>query len=387
MQAVRDNSGAEAGSLFGRVLSCLLWAVSPCVAAIVLSLLLASPARATSVKEVTRIAGQGESVLRGVGLVVGLAGTGDEGKDLIVARPLAALLQSNGMLVTSIDELAKSKAAALVSVTITVPREGARSDDKLDVSVSVLNTAKSLAGGELYITAMQGPLPGSGVYAIAQGKIELENAQTPTTGRVRGGGRMIRDILMPEVGDSFELIIEPPYAGWPSANAIAAEIQGNVALEGRAYPSTPRVATAIDERTIRVIVPPEERENKAAFIADVLGSSVKMELLDLPAQVIMNARTGAIIVTGDVRIAPVAITHKDLTITTTVPAVQPTAQNPAVRRERWTSVGTEVKAPERARLTDLLDTFKQLDVPVQEQINIIQMLHKTGKLEAKLVMD
>jgi flagellar P-ring protein precursor FlgI len=365
------------------VLSRVVCALLPCL----LCMLLSSPAFATSVKEITRISGQGESVLRGVGLVVGLAGTGDEGKDLVVARPLAALLQSNGQLVTSIDELAKSKSAALVSVTITVPREGARTDDKLDVSVSVLNTAKSLAGGELYITAMQGPLPGSGVYAIAQGKIEIEGTQTLTTGRVRGGGRMIRDILMPEIEDSFHLIIEAPYAGWPSANAIAAEIQGNVALEGRAYPSTPRVATALDERTIRIIVPPEERENKAAFIADVLSSSVKTELLDLPAQVIMNARTGAIIVTGDVRIAPVAITHKDLTITTTVPAVQPTAANPAVRRDRWATVGTEVKAPERAKLTDLLDTFKQLDVPVQEQINLIQMLHKTGKLEAKLVMD
>jgi flagellar P-ring protein precursor FlgI len=380
MQLSRDNTPSKPWS---HLLGCIAWALVPVVACV----LLTRSAEATTIKELTRIRGQGESVLRGVGLVVGLAGTGDEGKDLVVARPLAAMLQANGQLVTSIDELAKSKAVALVSVTVTVPREGARVDDKLDVSVSVLNTAKSLSGGELYITALQGPLPGSGVYAIAQGKLEIEGTQAATTARVRSGARIIRDILMPEVGDTFDLIIEAPFAGWPSASALSAEIQGNVALEGRAYPSTPRIATAIDDRTIRIIVPPEERENKAAFIADVLSSNVKMELLDLPAQVIINQRTGAIVVTGDVQISPVAITHKDLTITTTVPAIQPTTQNPTVRRDRWASVGTDIKPPENAKLTDLLDTFKQLDVPVQEQINIIQMLHKTGKLEAKLVMD
>jgi flagellar basal body P-ring protein FlgI len=91
--------------------------------------------------------------------------------------------------------------------------------------------------------------------------------------------------------------------------------------------------------------------------------------------------------TADVEISPVAIQHKDLNITTTTPTPVPTVQNPAVRTDRIASMETRSRPSEKAKLADLLNAFKQLDIPVAERINILQMLHKTGKLHAELVVD
>lgn len=193
---------------------------------------------------------------------------------------------------------------------------------------------------------------------------------------------MIKDILMPEIGDSFKLVLEPPFAGWGSASAVAEAIQDSVVVAGRANPDAPVVAKVIDERKIEITIPREERANKGLFLAQVLGTEVKTEFLDLPAQVIVNSRTGAIIVTGNVTISPVAITHKDLQITTTAG----TSGNGAARG-KWTDVATAAKAGEAAKLTDLLAALDKLSVPAEDQISILQMLHKTGKLEARLVMD
>ncbi len=348
-------------------------------------LLCASLARGGTIKELTRIEGQGESVLRGVGLVVGLQGTGDSSKDIAVARPLVALMKNNGQGIGLPEEVTKSKTEirtiALVSITATIRREGARVDDTVDVNVATINSATSLRGGRLYLTSLQGPSPNSPVFAIAEGEIELDDTNVPTVGRVRGGARLIKDILMPEIGDSFKLVLEPPFAGWGSASAVAEAIQDSVVVAGRANPDAPVVAKVLDERKIEITIPREERTNKGLFLAQVLGTEVKTEFLDLPAQVIVNSRTGAIIVTGNVTISPVAITHKDLQKSTTG------SSSGGGARGKWTDVATAAKAGEAAKLTDLLAALDKLSVSAQDQISILQMLHKTGKLEARLVVD
>ncbi len=351
------------------------------VLVLVLCVLALPRAKATTVKELVRIRGEGQSILRGVGLVVGLSGTGDSGKELAVARPLASILDNSGNTIGNLRELQNSKSVALVLVTCIVPEKGARADDRLDITVSVVNSASSLKGGELYIAPMRGPFPDSPVFAVAQGLVDLQDPSVPTLGRVRGGARMIEDILMPEIGDVFDLMIETPFAGWAAASQIAS------AINAKAQPQGPPVAFAVDERTIRVTIPVAERQNRAGFLADVLAAEVNMALLDLPAQVIVNQRTGAIIFTGDVQISPVVITHKDLNLTTTKPAPVPSPANPIVERDRLTGLNTETRPSEAAKLTDLIAAFKQLDIPVEEQIGVLQMLHKTGKLQAKLIID
>lgn len=345
-------------------------------------------ASGTTVQELVRVKGQGESVIRGMGIVMGLAGTGDSGKDLVLARPLAELLKNHGNPVASLRELERSKSAALVIVTCTIPIAGAVVDDRIDVAVSVVNSASSLKGGRLFLCPLIGPYADSPTFAFAEGPIDIEDTTTPTTGRVRGGARMVRTTReIDTTSATLDLIVEPHFAGWGPASQIASAIDTQYQSDPNAGHSS--IAEVLDDRTIRVTIPQAERPKRAAFIADVLATPVNVSLLGLPAQVVCNQRTGAIIVTGDVEISPGIITHKDLVITTTVPAPTPSATDPLITRSRWAQVGTDKPSSptQNAKLTDLLSAFKQLDIPVGDQISILQMLSKAGRLRAKLVVD
>lgn len=347
------------------------------------ALLAAAPAaRAdTTVKELTRIKGQGESVLQGLGVVMGLPGTGDSLKEMATARPLARILSNNYDGPESLRELTGPKSIALVMVTCKTPAIAARADDRFDVTVACLGTCSSLKGGVLYITALTEPRPGGKAYAIASGKIEIEDTASATAGKVMGGAQIIRDLPNTPVEGSFDLIIDPESSGWSTAKLLASVINEN------AQPQGPAVAFPVDERTVHVEIPEHERPAKAAFLDRALSAPIPTSLLDLPAQVICNARTGVIVVTGDVEISPGLISHKDLVITTTVPAPTPSVINPLVERNRYATLDTQKRPKEQAKLSDLLAAFKQLDIPPAQQIEVLQLLHKTGRLHARLVMD
>lgn len=346
----------------------------------------------TTVKELARVAGQGESVLQGLGVVMGLPGTGDNGKDPLIARPLSRILENNFNPVERLSELASVKSVALVMVTCRTPAIAARADDKYDVTVTTVGTASSLKGGVLYLTPLTEPRPGGKAYAIASGKIDIEDSSTPTTGKVRLGGQIIRDLPAAEIGNSFELIIEPHIAGWNTAKLIASVINEN------AQPQGPAVAFAMDERTVRVDIPEHERRGtvggsvggasgRAKFLDTVMSAPIPTSLLDLPAEVICNPRTGVIIMTGDVEISPGLISHRDLVISTVIPTPQPSVLNPIVERTRYTTLDTQKRPKDLAKLSDLLAAFKQLDIPTQEQIEVLQLLHKTGRLHARLILE
>ena len=196
---------------------------------------------------------------------------------------------------------------------------------------------------------------------------------------------MLKDVLMPPLGDSFDLLLRPHFAGWSSSTQLAASIDSLYRADPLA--AGPTIAKAIDERTIRVFIPEAERGDRAAFVADVLSADVNTSLLRLPAMVVVNSSDGTIVMTADVEIGPVAITHKDLTITTTIPTPQPTQFDPLVQRSHWTSVQTPPPTNPNSRLADLLAAFKQLDIPVRDQVDVLQMIQKAGKLHAKLVID
>jgi len=341
----------------------------------------------TSIQELARIKGQGESVIRGLGLVMGLPGTGDSGKELAMARPLSEVLRNNGDAVGTLKELANTRSVALVIVTCTIPPAGALPDDRLDVAISTVNSASSLSGGRLYLCPLLGPLPGDPVFAFAEGPVDLDDQSTPTAGRVRGGARMTRSTRGELVsGPTFDLILEPHFAGWGAAQQIASSIDVQYQADPNAEHES--IANVLDDRIVRVTIPPAERPKRAAFIADVLATPVNVSLLGLPAQVVVNQRSGAIVVTGDVEISPGIITHKDLVITTMIPPPVPTPLDPLTQRTRWAAVNTDNSSPAvNAKLDDLLSAFKQLDIPVPEQISILQMLSKAGRLRAKLIVD
>ncbi|MEM9066752.1 MAG: flagellar basal body P-ring protein FlgI [Planctomycetota bacterium] len=339
---------------------------------------------ATEVQEIARIKGRGESVIRGLGLVTGLPGTGDSGEELVVARPLIAMMQNNGNPVASVEELANGQSIALVSVTCTIPEDGAMIDDRLDVTVTTVHAATSLAGGELYLTALTGPYVGSETFAIASGPLRLEDG-TPTRAKVTEGARMIRDVLPMPITGEFTLVVDEHRAGFGTTSEIAGAINAE-------YFNTPggasqQIATPLNHREVRIDVPSAERVNPAPFIASVLGTAVNTDLLRLPAQVLINRRTGIINITGDVAITPGVVTVRGLSVTTTVPPIQPTIQNPVLEQQRWVPVGTGVDEAQNARLQDLLGALNRLDVPVDQQIDIIRALERNGQLHARLIVD
>ncbi|MEO1129790.1 MAG: flagellar basal body P-ring protein FlgI [Planctomycetota bacterium] len=352
---------------------------------VVLTMLCASSAHALSIQQMTYLRGTGETTLWGLGFVVGLPGTGDKGESLPMARQLAALLERGGNVVPSLEELADAQNIAMVMVTCTIPREGARKSDTFDVHVQAWHEASSLEGGRLFITPLTGPLPGQGVYSFAEGPVILDGT-TPTVGRVRGGARMSRDIEMNVIDQTgtISLNIRPEYAGWTTAKLLANTI--NQDRQGFRETTT-EIARAVDARTVTVAIPEPELADPANFIGNVLSIRLDASLLELPARVIVNERTGSIVLTGDVQISPAVIAHENLVVTTVTPPLEPTPDTPAVRRSNVTALGRPEGERPAARLSDLLEAMKALDVPVADQIAILAKMHEIGHLHAEFIIE
>ncbi len=344
---------------------------------------------AISIQDLVRMEGQGAFHLRGVGIVVGLPGTGDSGSELVLARPLAAAYANSGNPLPDLESLGKAKSAAIVWVSCEIPETGARADDRFTITVSAMHSATNLDGGELIIAPLRGPLPGSPVYAFASGRITVEDRAVPTVGKIRSGAQMVQDVLNPINRASFNLILREPFRSWQVAQTIATEVNG--IYTDLADESTLRrpVATVIDDSMVRIDVPAEERGNPSNFITTILTKRFSPNLLDLPAQVIVNRRTGSIVITGDVEISAVMVNHRNLTITTTTPAAAAPdpAQAPRIATEQWTQFGSTARPSESARIQDLLAAFKQLDIPVEDQIAILAQIHRSGRLHARFIID
>lgn len=340
-----------------------------------------------TIQQMVRIEGQGESQLRGMGLVTGLRGTGDSGAESVVARPLAELYKNNGNPIPNLKELAKSKAVAAVFLWANIPEEGARKGDKFDVYVKVSHTATSIEGGMLEIAPVLGPRPGQPAYGFASGIIKVNDPARPTVGIIHEGLQLFEDIMNKPLKGQFNLIVRPYYRGWSTTNILAQQINdANTSLEDQDG-STPAIAKAIDEMTVQITVPEFEREDPANFIANLLAKRISPELMRLPAQIICNERTGVIVATGNVEISTVAIAHKDLVVTTTIPTPIPTFLDPLVIKENWVSLQTAAKPSDRAKVQDLLSAFKQLDVPIRDQIDILKEIHRSGRLHARLILE
>jgi flagellar P-ring protein precursor FlgI len=342
-------------------------------------LLIAAPvARAVKVADITRIGGQRSNVLTGLGLIYGLNGTGDGGDFLPAIKPLSAMLKSFSDSAT-LDELRDVQNVALVSLTATVPGNGVRDGDRIDVYVTSLGAASSLKGGRLFVTPMQGPVPGSGIFALSEGPIVLEDPSTPTVGVVKGGCVMEADLPARFIENGrFTLILEDPAASWTTASTIAKII--NDAGDGDVGEV---LAVAIDPKNVVVTIPRSELARPDSFISRV--QRLPVPILPTEARVTINDRTGTIIMTGDVEISPVVISHKGLTITTISPPPTPTPRAPVITSKEVVALDTMNQGG--GKLQDLVNALDQLKVPAEDRIAIVKELHKTGKLHAKLIVE
>lgn len=354
-------------------------------ALILLAVLITSAAAAASrVGDVTRMDAAREEKLTGLGLVFGLKGTGDGGDFAPAIRPLAQML-GNFADAATLAELRDANNVAVVALTVTVPANGVRAGDKLDVNVVSVGAAKTLAGGRLFVTPLTGPVPGAGVFALAEGALVLEDPKTPTVAKVVGGCVMEVDLPKRFVRDGrFTLVLDDAVASWTAASNIAKMINESEGLDGEQW------AVAIDPKNVAVTIPPAERARPDSFIARV--QRLPVPALDEEARVRINERLGTIIITGDVEISPVVISMRGLTISTTVQpqpqVIGPAGGAPEVRTQQFLPLSTgRVGEGQMARLQDLVAALDQLKVPAEDRIAILKELHKTGKLHAKLVVE
>jgi len=343
-------------------------------------LALAAPRAAFAVKvaDITRLSGQRPNVLTGLGLVVGLKGTGDGGAYLPAIKPLAGML-SRFADPTTIKELGNVDNVALVLLSAKVPPNGVRDGDQLDVYVMSQGAAKSLRGGRLFVTPMTGPIPDSGIFAMAEGAVQIEDPSTPTVGVVKSGAVMEADMPAQVIDPNgrFTLILNDPSADWTTASTIAKTINDAEAADGEI------LAVALDPKNIVVTIPGSERARPDSFISRV--RQLPVPLLPTEARVQINERTGTMVVTGDVEISPVVISHKGLTITTIDPQPVATPRTPVIRTKEVIPLDTTARGG--AKLQDLVNALEQLKVPAEDRIVIVKELYKTGMLHAKLIVE
>jgi flagellar P-ring protein FlgI len=356
--------------------------------ALLLMTIAAAPAMDTSVriKDLTSIEGVRDNPLIGYGLVVGLNGTGDRRQTLFSAQSLANLLQQMGVTVPASQMRVQDMAAVLVTANLP---PFARPGGKLDVTVAAIGDATSLQGGILVLTSMRGV--DNRVYAIAQGPLVLggftagrgANSQTvnhPTAGRIPGGG--IVEVKAPAPPLQDELRLQLRQADFTTASRIAAVLNGH-------FPGSP-VAHAADSGSVVVTVPGQFAAQPADFIAEIERLTV---VADAPAKVVVNERSGTIVMGENVRISPVTIVHGSLTveINTTYEVSQPGAftQGTTEVVPQTGIRATEQKArnillPQGATVEELVRSLAAIGVTPRDVIAILQNLRSAGALQAEL---
>jgi len=346
---------------------------------------LVSPAGAERIKDIATFEGVRDNQLIGYGLVVGLNGTGDSGSAAI--QGVVNMLKRLGITVTSDD--IKSKNIAAVVVTAQLP-PFAKPGIKIDALVSTIGDAKSLQGGTLLLTPLKGP--DGRVYALAQGPVSIGGFSAggeaatvqknhPTAGKIPEGAIIEKEPpFVLGSGDSIRLFLHR--ADFSTAYNVAERI--NEALQGR-------YADPVDPSSVKVTVPEEYRNNLVGLITKIEELDVKVDSI---ARVIINERTGTVIIGENVKIAPVAIAHGSLAIqikeTPEVSQPLPFAPEQAATT---TVPRTEVSAKEQkaylvpvsgVTLGDVVRALNALGVTPRDLISILQALKAAGALRAEL---
>ena len=350
------------------------------------ALVAAPKAHAGELQEYCRLRGLEGDRFVGIGLVYGLNKTGDSLKDSpVTGQPFSQLLANLGNIRSDFKSLAKMKSIALVIVTVEIPRNGARLDDRLDVTVGCIGTASSLKGGILLTSFLKSPVvPADRTqwlpFAVAEGSVEAD-PDTATTGVIRGGARMVRDVLMsPFEGNSVTLVLHPQYAGYPTAASIADLINEELSMSG--YSDAAKVE---DANTIRVRIPSDSRQEANDFVARLLTFSVPGDLIRTPARIVIDMAKKVITVDEKVEFRPAAVTSSNLRITTITPTVQPTPDQPISDTVSWAGVPQTDPQQRSMRLKTLIDAFNELEVPFETQVSIIENLSRQGALKAEII--
>ncbi|MDX1961654.1 MAG: flagellar basal body P-ring protein FlgI [Pirellulales bacterium] len=351
--------------------------IGPCLAVMVLaqSLTCLPLPAATLIKHIVRLKGQEEVTIQGMGLVVGLNGTGDGPGYAPAIRGLAAMLQKLGNPISTergLLELKDAKNVALVMVTATIPATGARQGDLLEATVSSVGAAKSLEHGYLLSTALLSPQAGQDrVFGIAQGTLQLDNPRAKTVARIRQGCRLEEDFFHDFVkDDKITLVLNKSHADFQVAQELAEQINSQLNFNTKSG----QLARALDQVNIEVQIPPQYKDDVVDFVAQVMSRPLLEP--ETGGRVIINERVGTIAISGDVEIGAVAVTHKNMVIET--PGVPSVANR---------IVGVETAAKPTAKLKSLVEALNALKVTADDQIAIIKIIERDGKLHGTLIIE
>jgi len=370
---IRDKSQGSGIRLFLQLAVCSL------------TLFLASAVFGERIKDIASFEGVRTNQLIGYGLVAGLNGSGDKG--LATMQTIANMLQRMGVTVNPKDIGAKNSAAVMVTATLPpFPKPGMR----IDVLVSTIGDAKDLVGGTLLLSPLKGP-DGS-VYALAQGPVSIggfigggggttTQKNHLTAGKVPEGATIERDLPF-TLGSGGEIKLFLRHPDFATASSVVGKI--NETLKA-GYAST------IDSSAIRLKIPGEYREKIVDLITLLEAVDVAV---DVAAKVVVNERTGTIVIGDKVRIAPVAISHGNLTIEikTEYKVSQPQPFAPG-NAETVVVPQKEVKVKEEraalievsgVTLGEIVKGLNALGVTPRDLISILQALKAAGALRAEL---
>jgi flagellar P-ring protein precursor FlgI len=327
----------------------------------------------TLLKSICRVKGQEENTLQGMGFVVGLAGTGDGGRFLPTIRSLAKAMALMGEKLggNGLSELKDAKNVALVTVTATVPAAGARQGDQLDCVVSSIGSAKSLLGGRLFLTPLMGPdRRNPRIYAFAEGPITLDDSALGTTGRIHGGCRLEEEFFNVFTQDGrITLVLDKNHAEFQVAQDIADLINDQFRLQSGDLP----LAKALDQANVTVDILSQYRDDPVDFVSQVLA--LPMYKVQTGARVVINERTGSIVIDGDVEIGAVVVSHKNISLETGGAAAGASF------------VPIDAAQTESPKLKALVAALNAVHVPPADMIEIIKRLHRSGKLHARLIVE
>ena len=361
------------------------------IGALIAALLLwTAPAHASSrIKDISDIEGVRENYLIGYGLVVGLNGTGDSISSMaFTEESLIGMLERLG--VNTRDGKIKTKNVAAVMVTGSLPAF-ARQGTRIDVTISALGDAKSLQGGVLLVTPMLGA--DGEVYAIAQGQVAIAgfsaqgDAQSvvkgvPTSGRIANGAIIEREIPFDFADQKFiKLALRNP--DFTTAARITDAINSYVGSVA---------ATTIDSGTVSINIDRSRREDLIQMLTDIEQLRIQP---DQAAKVIIDEKSGIVVIGENVRINPIAIAQGNLTIRITE---TPQVSQPApfsMTGETVTVPRTDIEVDEQSgnklnilksgvSLQELVDGLNALGVGPRDMISILQAVNAAGDLQAEI---
>jgi flagellar P-ring protein precursor FlgI len=382
MAAALERGVAKLGSVMARLLKTVF----------VVGLLIAgafAPAGAMSrLKDLANVEGVRQNQLIGYGLVVGLNGTGDTLNNApFTKQSLQAMLERLGVNIRTATTLRTGNIAA-VMVTANLPPFGTQGT-RIDVTVSAMGDAKSLQGGTLLVTPLLGA--DGNVYAVGQGSLAIGGFQAegdaakitrgvPTVGRISNGAIIEREIDF-ALNRLTQVKLALRNADFTTAKRIAAAVNDFIGSP---------TAEPIDPSTVQITVPKQYQGNVVALLTEIEQLQVEP---DLPAKIVIDERSGIIVMGRDVRVSMVAVAQGNLTVTI---SEAPQVSQPAPLSRGVTAVTPRTRVGvqedgkklavvnEGVSLQKLVDGLNALGVGPRDLISILQAIKAAGAIQADL---